>query len=483
MTEPANSSGSRRIAAGTAIRAIGEIAGKAASLVFFVAVARELGENSFGDVIFALALATILFRFAGFGTDQLLTRELARDRSRVAGLLGDAIGLKLALGAALLGLMTLALWLAGYEGERLWAMVLLGAGTWIETIGKSVQAVIQAWEQQRFIAASLVVQRLSTALGALAVLWAGGGLFWVSVVFAVGATLGLASAWLWMQRSVVSVRLEPDRSRWAELARAAAPLGVTLAIATLLHRLDATLLGFLAGGTDNAEVGAYGAAVRIVFATTFLTWAFAGAAMPWLSRDREEGGITLARGYELGLKALTAGMLPLAVAFGLLAEPLIELFYGDEFGDAVIPMRIFAGMTLLYALNSFNTTVMISRGEPGAVYRVSGLILVQNLIFNLILIPPFGATAAAANATFSSALLAIVVTRRATAVVGRISISRFVMAPLAGSVAMAAVLLATGLTLHPLALIAAGLTYAAVAAGLDHLFYRDDLRTYLKAMR
>ena len=50
-----------------AVRSVGEIVAKAASIVFFVAVARELGKDGFGHFTFALALGVVLSAPAGFG--------------------------------------------------------------------------------------------------------------------------------------------------------------------------------------------------------------------------------------------------------------------------------------------------------------------------------------------------------------------------------------------------------------------------------
>ena len=47
------------------------------------AIARELGETGFGDFIFGLSLSTVLFTAAGFGTDELIAREVARNRESV----------------------------------------------------------------------------------------------------------------------------------------------------------------------------------------------------------------------------------------------------------------------------------------------------------------------------------------------------------------------------------------------------------------
>ena len=51
--------------------------------------------------------------------------------------------------------------------------------------------------------------------------------------------------------------------------------------------------------------------------TQFVGWAIAAAMMPWLARTAAGG---LARGYELGLKAMNAVLLPIGLAFVLFAS-------------------------------------------------------------------------------------------------------------------------------------------------------------------
>ena len=87
-------SGSKRIATATLIRAIGEIVAKTASVALFIAIARELGQGGFGDFIFGLSLSSLLFTAAGFGTEELIARDVARDREQIHHLYGNVIAVK-----------------------------------------------------------------------------------------------------------------------------------------------------------------------------------------------------------------------------------------------------------------------------------------------------------------------------------------------------------------------------------------------------
>jgi O-antigen/teichoic acid export membrane protein len=470
-------SGTRRIATATLIRAGGEIVAKVASVALFVAIARELGQRGFGDFIFGLSLSSVLFTAAGFGTEELIAREVARDRRLVHALYGNVLAVKGLALVALMAVLAVIVSAGDYTRATFVAVMLIGLGVALEVLGKTFHAIFQAHERMQFIAGSLIVQRIAVASIGIAVLLSGGGLVEVALVFCLGGLLGVLSSLFWMYRFVVRPRIEVDRSRWPALMRAGVPLGLAVTLYYALLKLDASMLSFLKGG-DNAEVGQYGAAYRLIEATMFVSWSFGGAIMPWLSRHRDGGAVSLSRGYELGLKALVAMLLPIAAFFAVYAEPLIRLLYGGGYAEAVTPLRLLAGMTVLFGINTFLAILMISRDEPGEFARASAVVIVQNVIFNFVLIPPLGADGAALNAIVSGVLLAGWTLRRARRLFGAIAITRVMAAPALASGAMIALALATGsaLTLVDVPVVASA--YGIVLLATERALFPDDFRFY-----
>src|SRR5207302_10795799 len=86
-----------RAARNTTARAVGELLAKLASLAFFAAMARSLGQTGVGVFVFALAWAEISMLVASLGLDRALVRWIARDRSRSAALFADSAAIKVAL--------------------------------------------------------------------------------------------------------------------------------------------------------------------------------------------------------------------------------------------------------------------------------------------------------------------------------------------------------------------------------------------------
>ncbi len=466
------------IARNATFRSGGEVLAKFASLLFFIAMARKLGESGFGDFMFALSLTTVFILASGFGTESLMAREIARERSRTDHYLSNITAIKVVTSILLLAVVAAIVNLAGYPTETRYAVYIIGVGVAIENIGRTWHSVLQAYERMEFISVALILQRFVTAGVGIAVLQAGGGLIAVSVVFSGGAVVGLVSVSLALRWFVVAPRTNIDRSKWLPLIKAGVPIGLAGLLFTVLLRLDVSLISFLEGG-DNKEVGVYAAAFRLIEATMFISWSLGAAMLPWLARH---GTDAVGRGYELGLKATFALLLPIGLIFVLLAAPLIDLLYGKEYDNAVLPLQLLGALTVLYGVNYFAATLLIARDRPGRWNRVLLIVLVQNIGFNLILIPKYGAAGAAFTATLSGILLAVLGIRQAWKTIGPIRLTQTFAGALVGGAAMTAAILLSDFPLVPAAI----LGFVAYLVGLlviERLAFAEDLRMLIRMIR
>lgn len=464
------------------MRAAGEVVAKLASLAFFVTMARELGAGGFGDFTFALSLSTVLILGAGFGTEELVAREVAREHDRVHDYLGNVVVVKVLASIALLLAMALIVNLGDYSADTRAAVYIVGAGVAVENLGRTWHSVFTAYERLEMISISLVVQRTLTAAVGIALLLSGSGLVVASVVFSAGAVVGLLVASQVLRRFVVAPRWKLDRSRWIRLVKAGIPIGLASLLFTILLRADAALLGFLSGGDDNSEVGLYGAAFRLVEGTLFISWAFSASMLPWLAR-REDPQL-VARGYEIAAKAITGVLMPIALIFVLLAPRLIHLLYGDGYVDAELPLRLLGMLTVLYGVNSLAATLLISRDRPQAFTRIAAFVALENIVLNVILIPHYGADAAAFNAALSGVLLAALSLMVVSRAVGSVRPGRIFGAPVVGGAAMSGIVLATSLPLVPAVALGVAV-YAAAAVAFERTVFPEDfeqLRAALPAL-
>jgi O-antigen/teichoic acid export membrane protein len=461
----------RRIARNALVRTLGEVIAKGASLVFFITMARQLGPDGYGAFMFALGLTSALLVGAGFGTDELTSREVARDPGRAGRYLSNVSALKVTTAIPLVALAVLIAQLGDFSADARAAVAIVGFGVAVEAIARTWYMIFQAGERLGLVSLSIVVQRGLTAVVGIAVLQAGGGVVAASVVFAVGALCGLLVSELSVRR-LVPRRPRPQPRTWPPLLKTAFPIGVSFLLFVLLLRLDVTLLSFISG---EQEVGQYAAAYRLVESTQFVAWALAAAMMPWLSRTASEG---LSRGYELGLKAMNGVLLPMSLVFVLFAEPLVELLYGAEFEPAVLPLQLLGLTSALYGMQSLASTTLIARDSPGTFGRLVGVVVVLNLTANLILIPKYGADGCAAVALGSGLVLGVASVVLAGRRVGRVRFWRSFAGPVAAAGTMTLTALVVSSPLVP-AVALAVVVYALTLFAVERLLFRDDLGVFV----
>jgi O-antigen/teichoic acid export membrane protein len=468
----------RRVSRNTAFSSASEIANKLLTLGFYVFMARALGREGFGDFVFSLSLGLLLTEFAGFGTDAILTREVARRRHRLGELFWNVVGVKLALGALAVGLALAVAMLGGYGTEVRIAVVLLAIASVVSLVGRTVGATLQAFDDLKPSAVALFIQRLVTAVIGIAALAAGAGVAEVAAIYLAGAVAALA----YFNREIVARRLRPrvevsrEQARW--LIATSLPIGLTAIFSTMVFRLDATILSLFKG---NAAVGLYGAAYQLLETPLFLAYGFVAAIVPTLARLRRDTHPSIAEAYEGACKVIVSLFLPIGMGFVLFSEPLMRLIYGPGYIDAASAVRLLGAAVALYGLSYLAGYVLISQDRQRIILWIAAAVALENVTLNLLLIPMYSFNGAAAVTSLSEATLAVLLTGLALRATGAISLSRIALGPAIACCGMA--LVALGLGTNLAGLVVAVVSYPIVLVVVERRLFPADLRLALESIR
>jgi O-antigen/teichoic acid export membrane protein len=245
-----------------------------------------------------------------------------------------------------------------------------------------------------------------------------------------------------------------------------------------LLRIDTVLISLISG---NEEVGIYGAAFRIFESTMFLSWAFQGAIFPWFSRKHLESKAQVARGYEMGLVVMLALLTPVGVACVLMADPIIEVLYGAQFDASITPLRLLGAVVIAFGVNTLTSSTLAANDRPRLMHSILLVTVAQNLVMNLLLIPPYGATGAALTAAVSGVLLGVLSIRQASKALGRIRLVRVFLGPVLGAAAMSlAIVLVWGSLLGGFLL--GGAAYFTTLLIIERWFYPEDFARLLASV-
>lgn len=396
---------------------------KAINTLAFILIARSLGTDPSG--VFSLG-TTYLAVFTAFnwGVDELMIRQVARDRSQAGQYFGTALTASFALTGIAYGLYFLLVdRLMPYAPSTSLPLLVMGLSFIPDSLGNVAQSLLAAHER---FDVPLYAGLLSSLIKTGGTLWAlyGGatlgklllgpnqtfispvlvqiGLFWF-IGACLGAVVSLVAAGHLVGRLHLDMWL--DRTFWIENSRMALPFMAMGFLITLEFQTDVIIISAV---RDEHEVGLYGAVTTIIFALMMLSQAFRAAVYPLMARYQKNKPGQLGRIYDLSMFYLGALALPMAAGLTLLAPKLIILLYKSAFTGAILPLQIAVWLLLFNFLNVPNSRLMLVSDRQNVLTWILVGSMGINILLNLLLDPSLGAVGASIARVSSSMVFFLV---------------------------------------------------------------------------
>lgn len=381
---------------------MGEGAARAVGLVTAAILARTLGVADFGILSFALNLAALLAVAIDMGQSSLIGRMIPLDPSTGPRAFVNIASNKLVLTAAFSTLAAMGTLSLTRSPKEAWTVGLMVAWGGSLSVFETLRAVSRA--QRRFHLDSTAnslesLLRLALILIAAALGW---GVVGFAAVYLLEAMASTALFALHVGRHTDLHWRLPSPKSSLQVLREAFPLGIVSLGMAGFYRLDQVLLRLLSTPT---QTGLYAAASRVTLALNIVSTLVMWAAYPELvalrDNHREYRRVLLN-----ALVTVVASGIALSSACMLLAADLVTLLFGRAFLDAGHLLRILAPVILL---NSLTTVAMIGANALGREWRVARTVLALTALTalaNTMLIPLYGATAAAGVSVGAEAIMA-----------------------------------------------------------------------------
>lgn len=401
MTEAGGAALARRIAANTAVQVAGKAVVLGVGAASVAVTTRYLGVAGYGRFALALAFVQMLGVLADAGLLNVTVREIGREPRRAAEVVGNALAMRLVLGLAVVALAAGLSRALPYAPQVRVAILIATAPFVLGLVTTSLVAIFQARLDMGRVVLADVAGRCAAFAALLVVVSADLGFYAVVWSAAAGAAVALALTATFVLRSV-RVRLRVDRAVWRELAVAALPLGVTLAVTEIYFRADTVILSL---SRPDAEVGEYTLCYRIFELLAVFPAIVMSSVFPVLSRALRESRPLAERTLDATAQLFTTLGLPVAAGGLLLAPQLLGVAAGDEFAGAATALRLLLCGALLAALSGLLGYALIAADRQRSVLWLSVAALALNVALNAGLVPSLGVDAAAAIALGSDALL------------------------------------------------------------------------------
>lgn len=393
-----------------------QIAGAGLAFLFSVMLARLIGVAGVGLYFLAITIVDIGTTIARLGLENAGLRFASiaysqGDRGTLAALYRKSMGFAFAAGAAValpVWLIVSQLPLGGDRAPELRAefplLVLAFAPMALLIIQAEFLKGIGASGVGTF--AHAVVPPLLLLCVSI-VLWFLGAatlhtMFVAYVIVAIVAMIHALFAWnrrlpgIWRERGAFDTR---------RLLRTSVPVLLVTSMNLVMGWTDILVLGIWA---DASQVGIYGISMRIAALTAFVLGAINIVVAPQFAALHAEGDVAALRRLAQQSAFWTTVVAAPALLVLVLVPDLILQLFGPQFKDGAWTLRILVVGQFVNLATGPVGTLLLMTGHEKLMRNNVAASAALNLIGNLVLVPSYGATGAAASTAFSLAVMNVI---------------------------------------------------------------------------
>lgn len=480
MTESARPTGDRPVGASFLVLGLGEAVARVIAFAGTIYVARTTGAESYGIIAVASAIVLYFSQVANFSVEMLGARELARlmvgtagpahgtrQQQAVAHLVPSLLMARLLL-AALCVLVLVSFALLALP-RRDGAVLAISAMTLFSIAGSSRFAFV-GLERPAPAAVASVIGELLTLVLVLQFVRSANDLNVAALTRTLGDAVPVVLMLLWLRARGFRLRWRLDLTVVRPVFAAALPLVINAILGLAIYNSDLIFLRVL---RDARTAGMYAAAYALISFLLNLGVTYGTSILPTLARDRAEpGGERRVASYQLAMLQVLVVALPVAVGGAVLAAGLIELVFGSDYLEAIRPMQILLWTIVPAFVRNVAQMGLIAYDRQTFVLRATAWSAAANLVLNLLLIPRWGMTGAAAATLITEAMRAIVNASYASGLGITFGIWRELWRPLLAAAGMGAVLPWVRAPHVLLAVLAGMVVYGAILVATGGLRFR-----------
>jgi PST family polysaccharide transporter len=356
-------------------------------------IARHLGPSRYGELSFAISLASLFGICATLGLQRILVRELVTgcaDKMFVVRLMSTTLVMRMAAAVIFYLLCIITAALMG-EGDVLLVGIIAGGFIF------NAFDCIELYFRSRLLSRVTVIARLSSFTFATAIriglLMYGAGVTAFAAVILIEVCCASIVLLLAYRRHGAGLSIyQVDFGLARKLLGESWPEVIAGFSGLLFMRLDQVMLQHLAG---PEAVGVFAVAARLSEVWYFIPGAIVASTFPNIVAQREIN----TQKYMHRIQLLMTGLMGLSylvvICATLFAYPVIRYLYGEAYvgAAAILIVHVWCGIFMALGVSSGSWLVAEEKRLLNLYRNLSGAVV--NIALNLLLIPAYGAVGAA----------------------------------------------------------------------------------------
>jgi len=448
----------KRITRNTVFLAGAEIISRMLQFFVMVYAARILGKTVFGTFSFGLAFAMIVIIFFDAGIYTLLVREIARKKEMTSKFVSNSISLKMIIGAVVFAAIFVFVKISGFSAESQRIIWIMSLFAFFSSFNQLLYSVFRAHEKMGYDASLKIIRMIVLSAGAVYVLKTGMGIFAFGWIFVLTEAFVVILGLMFEQLKFAKLKFELDISFIKYIFKESLPFGLAFTFGSIYFYIDSIMLSKMKG---DAEVGIYSAGYNLAIAILFIPTVYTSAIYPVMSRYFKEKNKNLQVIYKKSFKYLYLLGLPISVGTYFLAGRIINIFYGAEYAEATIVLKIVACFIFIKFVNFLFGITLSSIDQQRSRTKAMMWTAIMNILLNIILIPKYGFVGASIATLVTEVFLFWVYYSGTVKHMGKIHFGKILWKPAIASVLMGAFIYFTPFTFY-LEVISSALLYFAL---------------------
>ncbi len=377
----------KKITLDTAALLFGKVVGLLLGMVRLNYLSTYLGVANFGILNFALYFCSLFQILFDFGISQLVTRDLARDLSRVKDMVGKALLLKaLMVFAAGVIVGTIGA-ISHFESLTNWAILLTTVVFAVNGMSLVLLAAFQAQRKMTIVSLYNVLNDLLVSVLVILLLSHYPHVIAVLIITITVSLVNFAFLLVLFTHQNGHPHIGFDRQLWRDMLTKATPFAVSSLGISMYTFIGPTVLKYSRG---NVEVGIFTAGYKLISILTLIPTTFSQVVYPIFSDFYANARSKLSKALEDSLRVMAQVSFPVGVGVVILAPKIISLIYPADFEGAAIVLQVaMCGDALVY-LAWIVYAFLLALDQQKLCMRISVVMAVASLVLNVILIHFYG---------------------------------------------------------------------------------------------
>lgn len=393
-----NKNTKQKIAKNTFWLFFGQIFGRLTRVAIIVYAARVLGPASWGAFSYAMGLVAFMIIFSDIGVSAIVTRESSKDPARSQAYFSTALALKLIL--LVIGTLILvfgAPYITNIEEAKA-LMPLIALVLIFDSLRNFGFAINRSEEKMEREGINEVITNIAiTGFGFFALLKSPSSAALTAAYVAATGVGFLLIAWQ-LKSYFRGLLTHFDMKLAKPILEMAWPFALASSLGAIMINTDTIMIGWL---RSAEEVGFYSAALRPVQLLYVLPTLFAASLFPSFTKLARTHDVEFKHLLETALAVSLLIALPIAFGGIIIGDQFINLLFGSEYQNAVLPFQILILTTLIVFPSAIISNAIFSYNEQRKFVAFSGLGAGGNILFNFLLIPQFGIAGCAISTIFT----------------------------------------------------------------------------------